>query len=1135
MKRAAYAFLLLLLLLALAIGRLVGTPAGSRWLVAHALRAGGAEAQHIDGTLWRALKIQGLRWREGERHFSADRLTLRWRPVALVGGRLHLTRLEGADIRLTLPPSPASTEPPGFDLPLPLAVTVDHLVVADLEIAIGPRRYAVQKIDGAMTTDGRSLRIDLDALEAWGGTLRGNARLALERPNALKADLHWTGALADLGPVRLTATLGGNLTVPRIDARLTQPFAFGAKGHIDLTGATPRLDLSGEWQQARWPLTGPPGVASRTGRYHLTGPLDDYRLQAEARLTTWRLKAMRLRLDGRGDTRGLRPLTLEAELLGGNATARGALSWSPSVTWRLDLTGHHLDPAALDTRWPGRLDLKSAVKGRIADNGLHLDIPIDRLKGRLRGYPVDGSGAFAMNGDRYRFQTIRLESGKNRLYLNGHIGDTLDLDFRLDAPRPDALLPDLDGHIEGKGHIGGRLARPELKLEATLADLRYRDTSVDTGDLQLDWRKDGGRGELRLSGANLAGLRQQTLTLRLAGRPDRHTLVLAGQGPRLNLHARASGGWRSGRWQGELKRLDLRPPHSRAWRLQRPVSLTLGPGQYHTGRLCLARHQARLCATAGLARKRLAGALEVNRLPLSLLRPWLPADYRIQGEADGHATLGGTLDAPRLQGALALPKGRITLRPRGKRAHHILLANGRMDLDYRQDRLELEAHTAIESSGALRATLEAGPGQNGIRPLQGRIQLVFTDLTPFRTLLPQAEGLKGRMHGDFRIAGDSRHPRLSGELQLQEGTMRIPPLGITLDAIQVAVRSTGADRIRLDGSARSGDGALKIGGELQLNAARGWPATLEIKGHDITFLQRSEVFATATPDLRLERAHGRTILRGRLLIPKAEITLDTVPKGAINVSRDEVIVDTHPPGGPPAREETALPLQGRVRVTLGNEVRFKGLGLSTRLNGDIELRITPHGTTAFGQLNLVDGRYKAYGQNLAIDRGHLLFAGPLDNPELNVRAVRPSNDGAVTAVIQVTGTARAPQTRIFTEPPTSSDEALSYLLTGDPLDRLGQGDKLDLKRKAIGYGLEKLAPAFSALGSRVGLDELKLSSDAVTLGKRLSPKLYVGYLVDLFDNEGVWLLRYQINRFLQLETRSGEQKSVDLLYSYERD
>ncbi len=41
-----------------------------------------------------------------------------------------------------------------------------------------------------------------------------------------------------------------------------------------------------------------------------------------------------------------------------------------------------------------------------------------------------------------------------------------------------------------------------------------------------------------------------------------------------------------------------------------------------------------------------------------------------------------------------------------------------------------------------------------------------------------------------------------------------------------------------------------------------------------------------------------------------------------------------------------------------------------------------------GQINIPDGRFHAYGQDLIVRKGELLFSGPPDQPLLNIEAIR---------------------------------------------------------------------------------------------------------------------------------------------------
>jgi translocation and assembly module TamB len=89
-------------------------------------------------------------------------------------------------------------------------------------------------------------------------------------------------------------------------------------------------------------------------------------------------------------------------------------------------------------------------------------------------------------------------------------------------------------------------------------------------------------------------------------------------------------------------------------------------------------------------------------------------------------------------------------------------------------------------------------------------------------------------------------------------------------------------------------------------------------------------------------------------------------------------------------------------------------------------------------------------------------------------------------------------------------------------------------------GLQQALPAVQRIGQTMGLDELSVQTTdtdagALMAGKYLSPRVYVRYSYGLFNKIGGLLVRFKMNDRLSLETRSGDQKSMDLLYTIEKD
>ena len=89
--------------------------------------------------------------------------------------------------------------------------------------------------------------------------------------------------------------------------------------------------------------------------------------------------------------------------------------------------------------------------------------------------------------------------------------------------------------------------------------------------------------------------------------------------------------------------------------------------------------------------------------------------------------------------------------------------------------------------------------------------------------------------------------------------------------------------------------------------------------------------------------------------------------------------------------------------------------------------------------------------------------------------------------------------------------------------------------------MSKSEPLLQQLGDRLGLDELSVNSEggieesSLILGKYLNPDLYLGYSQGLFNPEGAVLLRLKLSDSVEVESRSGNEQSVDLFYRLEHD
>ena len=249
-------------------------------------------------------------------------------------------------------------------------------------------------------------------------------------------------------------------------------------------------------------------------------------------------------------------------------------------------------------------------------------------------------------------------------------------------------------------------------------------------------------------------------------------------------------------------------------------------------------------------------------------------------------------------------------------------------------------------------------------------------------------------------------------------------------------------------------------------------------------------------------------------------------------------------------------------------------GIDGQLIGSLNLRDQPNKPTmANGQLRLVNGKYKAYGQELKIKQGVLNFAGgPIDNPSITLRASRTIKTAGGTgplsfagenieAGISVVGRIKKPKITLFSSPSgISQADILSYLVIGQPLSSVkvtgSDNDQKKLLGAALTIGLNsssEFSHVTNSIKNALGLSEFGLETEqdtvndkplqntALVLGKYLSPKFYVSYSYGVFNKVNVIdastvRARYQINKKFSIQTEASTKGSgIDLLYSFERN
>jgi len=249
-----------------------------------------------------------------------------------------------------------------------------------------------------------------------------------------------------------------------------------------------------------------------------------------------------------------------------------------------------------------------------------------------------------------------------------------------------------------------------------------------------------------------------------------------------------------------------------------------------------------------------------------------------------------------------------------------------------------------------------------------------------------------------------------------------------------------------------------------------------------------------------------------------------------------------------------VPLTIDLTADLGDDFHLRGMGADAYLSGAVQVRMVGDKPPRIsGSVRTVSGTYAAYGQRLSIERGVVSFNGPYDNPSIDILAVRKRPEGEqltetnVEAGVQVRGTALAPVAKLVSTPNVQDSEKLSWLVLGHGMEGTtgNEADVLSAAAGALLGGKGGTGGIQSKIANSLGLDELGvrqgsgeatgLENTVVTVGKRISSRLYLGFEQGAGTASSVVRLRYKLTPAITLQLQTGTNTALDVLYSWAFD
>ncbi len=991
------------------------------------------------------------------------------------------------------------------------------------------KRLPVKSARGTLRWSPRALELAVTRVEGAGGTARGDAVIASD------------------GSVNASATFNG------VDAA-------GVHTAAAPTQASGQLDYRLEKGEQRFS-----GRASNARGL----PLEVDFVIALAKQVLDIQKATARIGDGRADVRGQVRLGKQVE-----AQLRGEFS-------SLDLSRF---VAGVDTRLNGRLAVDGTLQP-VRRGRAELVLTDSRLFGR----PVEGSVDLRLDGDLFDVDTA-LRSGTARLTAKGGLGAGRDLSFDLAAPKLAELAPGFAGSVAASGTVSGTLQAPALVATASASALvlpnRQRvdrlDASVRAGavpdaplniDLTLAGHHMPDRPELSLASA----------TLTATGTTASHSIKLSGMtGAQQPLALLAQGGWRDDAWRGSLVSASTGKPLDLVLDAATPVLISrerieFGPTAF------VARDtrfsEVEFTRTDG--RWRMVGVF--SNLQPQALDPRARAPrraVRTTAATPQPLTLAGRWSlelADALNGILVIERTAGDLYGGVDAVHPIGISDVGAALNIVDNRINGTAYLRGRELGKVDAVIDAYVDPETMRLAQQRrfnirIDATLPNLGWTGPLISDAVQIQGAASVQAVVGGTPADPTADGTvrgrdlrlvwiehgLRLENGTLD----AALEDGVLVVndMTFTGETRVRPDERRAIGTldldkpGSLRIEGRIALQTLTG---SIGVRVDKLPILQRRDRWMVVSGDGGITLTPTRAELYAKPVVDGAYVDFSSL-RGPRSLPNDVVVVRTEQKTAKPAAPP--LDVMVDVEARLGQRFFIRGAGLEARLAGGVSVTGRPAQLRAVGAVRIVDGVYNGYGQRLQIQRGVVTFSGPLENPALNVLAVRTGLP--VEVGVQISGTALAPSIRLHSDTAMPDVEKLNWLVLGRPP---GGSDGQDRALMAAAAGAlfsgqsdGAAANVFRSLGIdefgfRSGQSETSIlpretiagtlrsassgtaAGDFVALGKRINEDLYLTFEQGLSSAAYFVALNYQLTRRLSVIARAGSTTALDLVYTLSFD
>ncbi|RDV24824.1 DUF490 domain-containing protein [Alteromonas aestuariivivens] len=963
---------------------------------------------------------------------------------------------------------------------MPMGVELSGLSVQPLIIYKGSELQKIKRIGLAQ------LGFEKSQLVAEGlfvnhekGNIDTDIAVEFFPPYPLMVKARGTVLLPDSNQQSARIDASGSLEALQLNVTATGHYTATLEAQANVLSDTLPLQIKADWPEQ--PLPTQEGSSLHAGSLELSGKMGGYHLHGQGGATLAEIGPVPAIVDITLNPTDITVNEAKIDVLGGSITNTGTLYLNETASWTGKTQVSGINSTARLKNGPTNINGQFTSLMRMTDSGPEMSLSELSLTAMQSGAPLSVAGAAVYSSaNDLMVANLGIHQQDNTLNLVGQLLNQRYLNARLniDMPQLSTLHPEFSGRIKGSINAQGPWQDPQSTADLQIFDLQatpqFNEFMASQGPIN---------GEVALEGSFSS-----------------HQLALSISVPQHQADLTVSGNWQQNRWQGKVQSSNVKLLNTQ-WALESPFDLTIKPQpiEANIAQHCWAsRRDGELCIEGiSVAGGQTNWQLQASALPLGLwlheLQPALlpeAPDTTLSFNSTGQV---GPKKPP--QGQFSMQASATTWKLGKEQNVVISTAPIRSEGVFQQGKVSASAELLSPELGGIRARITADTGQPEIG-LNGNLLFDNLNLKPLQPVSKAIRNLTGAFNGDLNISGTVSTPLLNGTLALDNGAIDIQNMPVVLNDWHQEVTFSG-QQASFNGNFLLGGGKGTLGGEFSWHS--GVIASLALKGKQFE-IHQPQLRMQISPDLTASINPGEINVNGSVAIPWARADIIRLPQNAVSPSKD-----VHLRGEPPVEDPFSIV---KANITLDidkkrtGEVKLDAFGLKSNLHGALKLSTHP-ALVGYGSLQILDGRYQAYGQDLLIQTGEVQFNGPMDQPFLLVEAVRDpkKTDDDVVAGVRIDGPADSAGVNLFCEPSMDQSACLSYLLNG----RGPSGNTGDTNYSALllGFGLSRTDSLTSQVGNALGIQDLSVGTTSgaggeafVSVTGRINDRLSMEYNFD---------------------------------------